>query len=243
MIPKLLPSLWRELGRHALDSNTVRQTESPSKAELRQAIELLKSNLNLRFKHCLFLDGLDELAGDHSEGIALIRTLSEIENVKVIVSSRPVSLCYDAFSSGPHLRLQDLTRHDISLYIQDHVGSHPYMVALSEDHPEAAAGVIRTMIERASGVFLWVVLACKSIREGLANFDSIQELQERVAELPPQLEDLFVHILSRCEPAYRPEAAKLLKLVYANACSGRGRICIFALSLASDIWDCRTGNT
>ena len=65
---------------------------------------------------------LDELGGDHSEGIALIQSLSQIANVKVLVSSRPIALCYDAFSSGPHLRLQDLTRHDIGLYIQDHVG-------------------------------------------------------------------------------------------------------------------------
>lgn len=70
------------------------------------------------------------------------------------------------------------------------------------------------LTEKASGVFLWVVLACRSLIQGFAAFDSPEELQQRLNELPPELNDLFKHILQRFDDRYYEQAAKLLRLCY-----------------------------
>ena len=236
LIPIILPNMWRECDKLTSSSAMSIPPLLPSKEDLREAFELLQSHYDDGAKYCLFLDGLDELSGDHGEAIELVQKLSTIKNIKVIVSSRPIALCEDAFSAGPHLRLQDLTRGDIRLYVQDHIASHPQMVALMEENSDEAASVVQELADRASGVFLWVVLACKSVREGLAKSDTIKDLRSRVAELPPELEGLFTHILSRIEPRYQQEAARFLKIAHAQlSCPYEGFSCNFGLSLADMI--------
>ena len=146
--------------------------------------------------------------------VKFIQDLTLTDNVKILVSSRPLPACVDAFSAHPIMRLQDLTQGDIKAYADDMLGTHPYTSVLREMHPTGAEGLLREVVDKASGVFLWVILACRSLLDGFAAYDSLAELQRRVDELPPELESLFQHILSRVEPRYRQQAAKTLRLRY-----------------------------
>lgn len=71
---------------------------------------------------CIFLDGLDEI--DRKEGpfpmVKLVETLESKTGAKLCLSSRPEAEFQDAFSKRPMLRLQDLTRKDISDYVEDY---------------------------------------------------------------------------------------------------------------------------
>ncbi|KAI0107563.1 prion-inhibition and propagation-domain-containing protein [Nemania sp. FL0031] len=206
LIPKLLPAMWRDAHKDNISL--------PSTSEMIQAFSTLGHQCRTE-KFCFFIDGLDEYDGNISEGIQFINNLASNSNIKVLVSSRPISACYQAYSSKPKLKLQDLTRGDIETYVVETFSRHPrihdYMLGMDAN---SVARIHRDIVDKASGVFLWVILACRSILQGLDAYDSLAELQRRVDELPPELESLFTQILNKIEPRYRRQAAKLLKICY-----------------------------
>ncbi|KAI1773520.1 prion-inhibition and propagation-domain-containing protein [Hypoxylon cercidicola] len=209
----LLPSVWQEA--KVSESDEIRP---PSAAEMRHAFEQLSSGHTKirRHKFCFLIDGLDEYLGDIREGISFIKNLAEPKNIKLVVSSRPIPACVDAFSDKPQLHLQDLTKADMASYVDAEVNSHPYMSTLRRLDPVNAPKIVEELVGKASGVFLWIVLACRSVLEGFASHDHVLELLQRVDELPPELEDLFSHMLGRVDPRYQGQCAKLLRTCYQN---------------------------
>lgn len=225
LIPKLLPAMWRE----AYESDG--SMSLPSTAETHGAFNKLAHLQDNSPKFCFFIDGLDEYSGNYADGIAFIKILSQSPNIKIIVSSRPIPACVQAFSGRPKIHLQDLTRDDIALYVNERIGAHPYMSDLLTIAPNDAENILSDLVEKASGVFLWVVLACNSLLEGFAACDGLSDLRQRVDELPPELESLFHHMLSKMEARYQDQAARLLRICHQNKVTP-GAKPIFALGLS-----------
>jgi hypothetical protein len=207
-----LPKMWREV--YGKDRTTL---DPPSPAEMQDAFAKLGivAEKNAK-KFCFFIDGLDEYSGDYSDGIRFLENLSTSNMVKLVVSSRPISVCVDAFSTRAKLQLQDLTRGDVKKYVDDIIGTHPNMKTLLDVDKNASSLLMQDIAYKASGVFLWVILACRSLRVGLAAGDRISELRARLDALPAELKDLFGHILNKIEPTYRSQAAKLLRICYTS---------------------------
>ncbi|KAK5045639.1 hypothetical protein LTR84_009008 [Exophiala bonariae] len=210
LIPRLMPGMWEEA--YAKDIATV---SPPSPAEMKSAFEILGRIPNYSRKFCFFIDGLDEYDGNLSEGIAFLKNLASNPSVKLVVSSRPLASCVEAFSTCPMLQMQDLTESDISAYVDEAIATHPHMLNLLNLHPSGTQQILKTIVNKSSGVFLWVVLACRSIREGLDAADDISDLRRRLDELPPELRDLFAHMLSNIHSRYRLRAAKYIRVLYA----------------------------
>ncbi|KAI1391895.1 prion-inhibition and propagation-domain-containing protein [Hypoxylon trugodes] len=206
LIKELLPRMWEGI----YDRGDI----SPLPNEEMEEIFTKLARRQDSMKFCFFIDGLDEFAGNYMDGISFIKTLTSGGNMKVIVSSRPEPAMEAAFSKYPKLRMQDLTRKDIIAYIQDVIGDHEYMTALQLADPKETGRIINELVEKASGVFLWVVLACRSLLDGFAAFDRISELRRRVDELPPELDNLFKLMLLRVDSRYRRQTAKFLKICY-----------------------------
>lgn len=164
-------------------------------------------------KLCFFIDGLDEYSGDVRIGISFIKRLVRPCDIKIIVSSRPIPACVDSFHDEPKLCLQDLTKTDIASYVDAEVGSHPYMKTLALMDSSAPL-ITKQLMEKASGVFLWIVLACRSVLEGFASCDCLSDVRQRVDELPPELKDLFQHMLIKVDHRYHNECARLLRTCY-----------------------------
>ncbi|KAK3491087.1 prion-inhibition and propagation-domain-containing protein [Neurospora hispaniola] len=213
-LPSALPRLWQEVR-----VNVHKEPDPPSSGELRAASEFMTKRFQPKRRFCLFIDGLDEFQGNFHDAIKLIRGLCSNPAIKVIVSSRPIAICYDAFSRVPQLHMESLTRNDIKEYIYDVIGSHDYMKILAGSGVQSPNILTNKLIEKASGVFLWVILACRSILDGFAAYDTIAELCRRVDDLPPELEDLFVHMLNSVDPHYHEQMAKTLKILYARKAS------------------------
>lgn len=217
LISYILPEMWREVRNDngfAIQSSTEARTSNldcPTEGELMLAFHRLKAHSQATY--CFFIDGLDEYSGDTFRLIAFLEKLVS-RNIKAIVSSRPIPSCFQAFSRGPKLRLQDLTRHDIKTYVHDTIVLHEHTETLIEMDSTIVDRIESELTERASGVFLWVVLACRSLIQGFAAFDCPEELQQRLNELPRELDDLFNHILQRFDSRYYEQAAKLLRLCY-----------------------------
>lgn len=231
LIPRVLPQMWREAQRAEGTDLSL-----PSIAEMRQAFRNLRSSQKEARSFCFFIDGLDEFSGRYPDAIEFVNSLAGNANVKLLVSSRPIPECVGAFSKHPKLRLQDLTKGDIATYVHDTVGSYPHMITLLEKEDKDASSIITELIEKASGVFLWVVLACQSVLQGLAAYDYVEDLQIRVRELPPELEDLFRHMLKKVDPRYQGQAAKFLRLCYqSHVVTGTEPIQALGLALVDEL--------
>ncbi|PNP73605.1 hypothetical protein FNYG_13057 [Fusarium nygamai] len=208
LISAVLPNMWKEL----LD--TEKDAALPSEAEANRAFDTILRLSSSLGKVCFLIDGVDELACDYRKPIAFIEKLAACKSIKILVSSRPIPECVAAFGSQPNLRLQDLNRNDITLYVEDIIGSHSYMKKLTDSYPEKCAELMETLIDKSSGVFLWIILACRSLLGGFAAYDRVSELEARVDQIPPELEDLFQQMLKKIDRRYRKQGSRLLQICY-----------------------------
>lgn len=60
------------------------------------------------------------------------------------------------------------------------------------------------------GVFLWVFLVTRLLREGPSNDDSFSDLRRRVSSYPDDLEKFFQSILGSADPFYHEKMAGTL---------------------------------
>ncbi|KAL5594991.1 hypothetical protein FOVSG1_008680 [Fusarium oxysporum f. sp. vasinfectum] len=208
-----LPHMWRKA--YYSQQNSL-NFEVPSVAEMTAVLRDICSRLHANKKIFFLIDGIDEYEGKDLDVARFISELESFPNVKILVSSRPHPAFFTAFSRKPMMSLQDLTKHDVATYVDDTVASHPYMVTLSRLSPLETGTITQKLVEKASGVFLWVVLACRSVIEGCDDFCTMTELKQRVDELPKEVEDLIEHMLKKIDQRWKQEAMKLIHLVYTN---------------------------
>jgi hypothetical protein len=140
----------------------------------------------------------------------------------------------EAFQNCPQLELQTLTTGDIRKYIQGKLGSKRGL-----ENPRYLQ-LVEIMIGKASGVFLWVVLATKSICEGLRNGDTFNELLQRTEKLPSDLKELFAHMLQKIPRSYKKQSASILSLALASLDIEHRRghpVLALQLSVADETWE------
>ncbi|CAH0044479.1 unnamed protein product [Clonostachys solani] len=174
-----------------------------TRAQLFDALRKLVHTSALPIRFCFFVDGLDEYDGDHSEIINMLNMLAASDNIKLCISSRSWNVFQDAYGKDPQkmLRLQDLTRNDIRSYIKGKLEEDNLLANLQQTDARYR-DLIEDIGDKADGVFLWVVLVVRSLRQGITNADTVPILQKRLRELPADLESFFKHILDRVEKVY-----------------------------------------
>lgn len=163
----------------------------------------------------LLVDGLDEFEGSDEAREDLINLLvasAAYENVKICLSSRPWNIFRDAFEGCPQLKLEDLTHNDISTYVQTQLNDNKRFHRLMQYDPVAAEFLVKSLISKAGGVFLWVRLVVKELLKGLRDGDGIRALSKKVEEIPADLDDYFMGLMESIEPQNRKEASELLQL-------------------------------
>lgn len=185
----------------------------------------------LRERHrpcCLFIDGLDEI---HEEDgpesvVGLIQKLCDNPGIKICASSRPEPLFRAQFSEGLLLELHMLQRQHMREYIQEELQPMT-TIRGSQILPETdkpSAGLIAMqdqLIRKAEGVFLWLVIAVQSLREGITHGEAGPELQARIDGFPLGLEAMYKSMWERIkkddEHNYRISAAKYFKFVLLSS--------------------------
>ncbi|OCL12857.1 hypothetical protein AOQ84DRAFT_372706 [Glonium stellatum] len=174
--------------------------------ELRCAFKSLVSDKSRKF--FFLIDGLDEFDGSPDELIKLIIEASARPNVKICTASRPWLPFEDAFKNRPGLLLEQLTHKDISLYVSSKFDENLHYTRLKRRQLDHASNLVRNVINKASGVFLWVYLVVESLLQGLSNSDRVLDLQNRLNALPGDLEALFDNLLDRIDPVYFKQSAR-----------------------------------
>ena len=204
LIPNALPMRWQSTTAHG--NSTFEWTLT----ELTKAFQALGAS-DLGAKFCFIIDGLDEFDGDHQHLVQFLFRMTLTSNIKVLASSRPWLVFQDSFQDSPQLALQDLTHDDIRAFAQDSLHNHPRFSRLLEMGPEAPK-LVTQISDRASGVFLWVFLVVRSLMEGITNADRISDLQKRLEQLPNDLEQYFLHMLTNLDPFYLHQASQFFRL-------------------------------
>jgi hypothetical protein len=211
--PKLIPIAYPEQWKSVSSKERIEQPITNGKQELANAIRRITTQTTYPLKVCLFIDGLDEFSGQHAEVVELFNIIAAASSIKICVSSRPWPVFTEGFASCPGLTLQDLTRNDIQEYVRTRLEESAGMKKLQVAEPRDALLLIEEIVEKSSGVFLWVRLVVASLLSGLTNNDHIADLQERAKQLPEELEELYIYILKRIEPFYLKQALPLIAMV------------------------------
>lgn len=187
---------------------------------------------------CLFLDGIDEIKPENGtkdgipEFLDWAIELSQRSKIKLVLASRPdPHIMETRLSRYPRMRLQDLNHQDLMAYAKGRVKIP------DKDISSEKWNIIWLLANRAEGVFLWLILAIKSVNEGLRNDDSMETLQERIDCLPQGLDSLYKDMWARAgadNPAeYRQTAALYFKLLLASRTFEDPEITVFEVMLAT----------
>ncbi|KAH7003094.1 hypothetical protein EDB82DRAFT_469917 [Fusarium venenatum] len=142
----------------------------------------------------------------------VIRDLLRLINVKLCASSREEHPFTLFFEGHPRLKIHLLTYGDIYRFARKRL-------EISGLDSANRAKILQTVVEKANGVFLWVVLVLDSlnraIRSGTASAD---ELQVRLAQTPADLTNLLIDMWERSGDdtelsSYMNDASHYLNLV------------------------------
>ncbi|KAI8722506.1 HeLo domain-containing protein [Fusarium sp. LHS14.1] len=215
LIPILVPTMWKfayeedVLGPHEI-------LPLPSVPQVQDAFKKMAEPEVLNMKFCFVVDGLDEYGGDKARAVAILQLLCTSPKIKILASSRPHPVFEDLFANSPKLHLHQLVREDVLKYVQDKADTHRYMRALREVDETMALILVEKLAEKASGVFLWTVLATRILLQGFDGLERFVNLEQRIANIPEDLEDLFVHVLNLVEPCHRKQVANLLRSCYKS---------------------------
>ncbi|KAF4468632.1 NACHT domain-containing [Fusarium albosuccineum] len=143
---------------------------------------------------CIFVDGLDELVPQHDihDLLCLLDDLLGL-GLKLCVSSRPERVFKNHLRHHKTLKMHDLVEPDIAEYARGTLCR-----AISPTYQEFdITSLVKSIIDKAEGVFLWVVLVSKSLVRGIENGDSNGELQQRLNSMPSDLMLLYKDMWQR----------------------------------------------
>ena len=183
-------------------------TEEKLRVCFQRLIKIITPTLRI----CIFIDGLDECSGDHRELLGLVSQVADNQDVKVCFSSRPEKP-FEEFLPSCSLRLQDLTKGDMQVYVKTKIDGIPQIQSLSSDKLKWKDAMQQLIAKRAQGVFLWVELVTKSQINGIRNGDDLATLERKLSCLPGEVEELYSRMLAKMD-GYESEAAQYVQLAH-----------------------------
>lgn len=182
--------------------------------ELAAALRALAMADDLPLRICFFIDGLDEYDSNHVELCEVLRELASSTHIKMCLSSRPWPVFEESFGGAGQesLDIHELTRDDIRKFVNDQLQTQSEWAAeVSEEVTLEKTELVDRIVAQADGVFLWAFFVTRSLREGLSNGEKIGDLNRHFSQLPPDLDQLFRHILEEVDPYDHPKMATILQ--------------------------------
>ncbi|KAH6698160.1 hypothetical protein BKA61DRAFT_530992, partial [Leptodontidium sp. MPI-SDFR-AT-0119] len=225
LIPTVFPKEWSTFYSNEIaeipDGSRVSPSSSPlpwKLTQLKEAFRALSSQTTTPLKICFVIDGLDEFDGDdgdYEEMGQLFKEITDSKQVKVCLSSRPWVVFEDLFDTDPNLKLQNLTYRDIERYVHDKFYLNRAFLKLTTREPAAGPALLKEIVEKAEGVFLWVKLVVRSLLDGIRNRDDLDDLWEQLRRLPKDLTLLYKRLLELVEP-YQKWASQAVQILRCN---------------------------
>ncbi|CAG8950716.1 hypothetical protein HYFRA_00002927 [Hymenoscyphus fraxineus] len=210
--PDLIPRVCRQ----RWFANELERTGPWSFSELNRSFECLQGCASTSQKFCFFIDGLDEYEGEHLELLERLLNIVKSPHIKLCLSSRPWNCFEDALGDADDRKIymQELTKNDIEVYSIEKL-SLPAKWASKRGDQIRHRNLAMEIVKRSQGVFLWVYLVVRSLRDGLINGDDISLLENRLKSLPTDLDAYFSHIIHSIDSPYLEKLACMLRVTLA----------------------------
>lgn len=193
-VPTLIQSVFPKHYQSIMEERPLQVRSS----DVDVALKLLLDQTNFLTSHKLafFIDGLDELDGDHEHLMKILLEWARNygESVKLCVSSREWEVFTQHLACYPKIRLQDITTRNISSCIKQELLENEEFLGYSEKSPKILE-LVRHITEKAEGSFLWVKIVLRRLKWSILSGDQLEDIQRRVDTLPNELEDLYQSIL------------------------------------------------
>lgn len=161
----------------------------------------------------ILIDGMDEFR-DEIEQWEIAKELfswteNKRQNIKVCASSREENAFMDTFSISQRLRLHVVTEKDIRRLVLTRIKNIDHFSSASSEDQQA---LIHCLVNRAEGVFLWVVLVLQELELLSKEGQSVKELVASTECFPNDLSAFLQDVLDRIPKRHRVEAAAIFSV-------------------------------
>ena len=102
---------------------------------------------------------------------------------------------------------------DIERYVQNVLCDSKSFKRLASREQKLSHELTAKALERAEGIFIWVILVTRSLSNGMRNRDTISDLQHRLRSLPRDLELLYERLVVLIEPEYLTWTSKTFQIL------------------------------
>ncbi|KAE8412911.1 hypothetical protein BDV36DRAFT_300444 [Aspergillus pseudocaelatus] len=237
-IPVVFPEQWEESMR---SDWRVHLQFRFSQKDIRAALSTLLHNEELYKKHrlCFFIDGLDECLEtyqeDYHDMVNLLLGWIDVApfDLKLCPSSRNYEIFRTAFKDEKRLQLHELTRHDIENFVIHRLKGFE-ICSYTKSAAQAKQKLVKEIVDRADGVFLWVALVLKSLRGSLKYDNQLEHLLRRIQMIPREMEPLIDHLLTWANPLDRISAYRTFAVVGKLSELGMAPMTLLRDSFSSD---------
>ena len=215
--------LWHVVKPLYLQLTESQHTKSPrwDTETLEQALLVVTQQCLVDARICIFLDALDEHAGDNEKLASLLfkltkNTQESKTELKICVASRSWTVFANHFGSCPQFAIHEHTREDIRLYTADMLSQAHMGPGGRTGRSRKAETLAEQVTNRARGVFIWVRLVVAELAKGIRDGTPLVELEDQLSKMPQELKDLYINTLKRVEPEYHEETHIMLQIALCS---------------------------
>lgn len=185
--------------------------------EVDDSFEALLASCGETIKLALFIDGLDEFDAPPFEVIRCIHHMMERcpNGLKICAASRPWQEFLDEFNEGPMLQMHLLTENDMRVFVNESFETNKGFVEQREINPEEATQLLKDIVQRANGVFLWVSIVVQHLSSDLSEGQSISQARQTLEALPTNISSLYDAIWASLRPNHLPDASHMIRILRA----------------------------
>ncbi|KAM0251864.1 hypothetical protein ACHAP5_001528 [Fusarium lateritium] len=208
------PDLSRKLWQTQPFIRHKRSTSDWSLDELSETLVLALEISTAAF--CIFLDGLDEakdlehLPWPDWTDSQVIHKLLEVKNLKLCASSREEHAFCSFFEGKSRLRIHQLNESDITRFVRDRLEIYG-LDCRDRDN------LVDKVVQRAEGVFLWVILVVDSLNRAIRQrYTTIEMLEERLEQTPSDLTTLYTDMWGRIGDDAQLPSIRAIASLYFN---------------------------
>lgn len=214
LIPILFPDYWELIS--SVSGDQFPEIESSNSKIIQEAFEILRSMKDdSEYRMCFFIDGLDEFTGENIDYKALAKMLqswSQNINVKLCVSARPYAEFLTTFSSELRFHLHELTSRDLEAFASNSFRS----ISKLEISREDLDIVIRILLRKSEGVFLWMQVVIRSLLSSVDGGLITPQLLESAGSYPSDINELYDFLLESLKPEDIGRSNQMLSLAVGN---------------------------
>jgi len=209
LLHQLLPQDREYLSKLVEASKTAANTSTPDWTV--QELEATLRSFIFRRKECrdlfIFVDGVDECDDSGMHILSLFWRVFTMEthhqgiNLNVLISCRNANATH--FENCPDISVDIYNKADISTYVESR-----FRLGIATEDP-AWFRLREAVLEKCSGVFLWVVLVVDGLIEKWEQGEGVRALLGHLDELPQELDDLFSRLFISLTPDMKDHTWRL----------------------------------